>query len=255
MDKLVTAVSSFGVLLVVAACGRAEEEPAARDLSLTSAAISIAPSDFALVPCAGVSPDAFCTILAAGGKRVLIGAPAGIGDGRVDGETVLPDIVLLPSLDPRGIEGLDEVRNRTWRAGRRSRLVVAGGLGTEDLVQGLNDAYALPDATAFLEVPAEGRDFASMLLAAREIGPGDIAFDTGDLVVASRDAGRGQLAYLATYGAREVLIAPCGSDIDRFDEIDGADMIVGCANGERGDDPDVHWPLDRPVFFNATNAQ
>ena len=79
---------------------------------------SIAPADFAIVPC---SEDAEtpCLLVLAGGKRLLFGAPAGVSGSLPATDLAHLDGVFLFSLLPQDVEGLDEVRNAGWRAGRR----------------------------------------------------------------------------------------------------------------------------------------
>ncbi|MEM7006094.1 MAG: hypothetical protein AAF498_09460 [Pseudomonadota bacterium] len=246
---------SAGALAGLVTCGGPQSPSDTAAAPAAYPIVEIAPTDFALVPCANVSSEAFCAILAAGGKRIVIGAPAGIGDGRVPGEETLPDAVLLTSLHPLDIEGVDELRNRTWSAGRRVPLKVAGGLGTGDFVESLNSAYTFPDAKAFLDMPGDSRDFAAMPIEAVEIRSGDIAFDTGDLVIKAREAGNGRIAFLATYDGDDVLLVPCGGRLE--DSLADAETIwiMACASDAEVLGADMKWPSDEAIFVGGMDEE
>ena len=223
--------------------GVAPHETMVDRAEVASAPQPLSPTDFAFLPCPAQTGRAACSLLAAGGKRVLIGAPAGIGQGTALGDGTLPDIVLVPDLSASAIEGLDEVRNATWRAGRREKLIIAGGEGIGDVVDGLNAAYTLPDARAFLD-NGDGRDFESTLLVARTVSNGDIAFDTGDLVVTVM-RGRGNVfGFMVRYLDIEVLVQPCGTDRPVDSDLEAFDHLILC--GEAGQLPENArvWPLD-----------
>ncbi|MEM9667802.1 MAG: hypothetical protein AAF950_02680 [Pseudomonadota bacterium] len=244
---------AFGLCVMVAACG----EPAASKFDsapLEEDAIKdIAPSDFAIAPCDGVAADAFCAILAAGGKRVLIGAPSGVADGRIKGDAILPDAVLLPSLHPSAIGGLDELRYETWRAGRNGLLPVVGGIGAGDLVDGMNAAYRVPDAMAFL---AEGQDrqgFDTIPLTAKTISAGDLAFDTGDLTIEARRVGPDLFGFSVKYDDQIVLILPCDAALPT--SIDGDTIIIACDDVVGTLIPDILWPADAIVFISRDDAE
>ncbi|MEM6900686.1 MAG: hypothetical protein AAF583_13040 [Pseudomonadota bacterium] len=246
---------SAGALAGLVTCGGPQSPSDTAAAPAANPIVEIAPTDFALVPCANVSPQVFCAILAAGGKRIVIGAPAGIGDGRVPGEETLPDAVLLPSLHPLDIEGVDELRNRTWAAGRRTPLKVAGGLGTSDFAESLNTAYTFPDARAFLDRPGDSRDFSAMPIEAMEIRSGDIAFDTGDLVITAREAGNGRIAFLAAYDDDDVLLVPCGGRVE--DSLVDAETIwiVACASDADILGADIEWPTNEAIFVSGVNEE
>ncbi|MEO0882384.1 MAG: hypothetical protein AAFY34_06590 [Pseudomonadota bacterium] len=245
---------AINVSLLVA-CGGQTPEGDSEPRTTPPLATIIAPRDFALAPCDGAPSEALCVILAAGGKRVLIGAPAGVGDGRLPGEDVFPDAVLLPSLHPRNIEGLDELRYQTWAGGRTAPLSVTGPAGTADFIDGLNTAYTLPDAVAFLDTSADNRDFAAMPLRATDVRSGDTAFDTGDLVLTANAAGRGHMAFRATYGGQSILIIPCGANIrDLGPALDNA-TIVTCTQDADSLNADMTWPLQTPVFLNRPDPE
>ena len=105
---------SAAAALIVSACGQApdtQSDNGVKSAPSADAVVPIAPTDFVIAPCAGVTEEAKCAIIAAGGKRVLIGAPAGIGEGMIAGDVTSPDSVILLSLQARAVEGLDELRN------------------------------------------------------------------------------------------------------------------------------------------------
>ncbi|MEM7661010.1 MAG: hypothetical protein AAF292_02075 [Pseudomonadota bacterium] len=249
LPGLALAICLFGL----AACGN---DTSSVDDPVGAEPPRIAPTDFVIAPCNGPASDAFCAIVAAGGKRVIIGAPSGIRDGRIAGEMTLPDAVLLPSLHPSNVEGLDELRNHTWTAGRRSPLKVIGPLGTSEFADSLNTAYTFPDAMVFLDTPNDDRDFAAMPIAGRDVGLGDAAFDTGDLVVTSHHAGNGRIAFLAKYDNRAALILPCQADPQSVDILDDSGLtIMACSGIDYGVAADIFWPTTELIYLNGPAAQ
>lgn len=207
---------------------------------------SIAPDAFVIAPCPVVAAKIGCVIVAAGGKRVLIGAPAGIGAGLAEGDKTPPDAVLLFSLHAPGIEGLDEVRNRAWLGGRRSPLPVSGGAGVGDLVDKLNALYITSDALAYVEGQRRG-GFDVEAIKAHMISAGEIAFDTGDLTITALGAAPERFAYQVEYGGQLVIVADCGGQETQLARWPTADAYIGCElDGidlpERGD-----WPLSMRI--------
>ena len=81
----------------------------------------------------------------------MFGAPAGAGRQAEPDDLAGLEALFLFSVHPLDIEGVDEIRNRGWRAGRAEALAVAGPEGTGALVDGLNAAYEQPDAISFIE--------------------------------------------------------------------------------------------------------
>ncbi|MCF6328587.1 MAG: hypothetical protein L3J02_02145, partial [Henriciella sp.] len=133
-------------IVMLASCGGPEEaNPETRP--------RISPEDFALVPCGPARADRPCVLAVAGGKRILFGAPAGVSKTLADADLRQLDAVMLFSLHAVDIEGLDEVRNASWRAGRSEPLLVVGPEGTLGMIEGLNAAFEQADA---LRVAEEG---------------------------------------------------------------------------------------------------
>ena len=132
---------SFCVLLLAAACGGGEPKSAVQ-----AGTDDIKPTDFALVPCAGHDGARPCVMVRAGGKRVLIGAPGGIAQTLAAHDLARLDSVLLFSLQAEDIEGLGEIRNRSWQAGREHALAVSGPHGTRDMVVAVNKTFEVADA-------------------------------------------------------------------------------------------------------------
>ncbi len=216
--------------------------------------ISVAPTDFAFLPCPRAGNRGACLVIAAGGKRVLVGAPAGIGNPPAWGEGALgasgiPDAILLLSLDAAQIEGIDELRSRIWEADM-SHLPLIGSVGVEEVNAGLDQTYIVPDAVAYVRRKRR-RAFEKTPLAARMVGSGDIAFDTGDLTITALATAAGQLAYLVAYGGQTIIVSDCSPNAQDVTRWPKADYYLGCAEVAanydglaRGD-----WPLGEPVFI------
>jgi len=210
----------------------------------------IAPGEFVFVPCVGVAPDTGCLIIAAGGKRVLVGAPAGIGGGRLAGETLLPDGVILTSLEARQVEGLDEVRNAVWLSGRRAALIVSGGVGVERFVAALNAAYEMSDALAYVDGARRG-GFNGQAMVANVVENRGVAFDTGDLQIKALNDRAGELALLVSYNGQTVLLAGCG-EILAGDPRNWpiADAYIGCEAPDYRAEWLGAWPLSGRVYVD-----
>lgn len=205
----------------------------------------IGPADFALASCGVPSAEDICVLLSAGGKRLLINTPAGIGDGLGGDELARLDAILLTGLSARQTEGLDEVRNRGWTAGRLGPLQVSGPAGLDLLARGLNGGFQTADAVAQVEANPPG-GFGAALIVARE-GEGRApwtAFDTGDLTAIAVPAGRFQQVYLVSYGGKTLLIRPCGVELAGAAS---ADLELTCPDGMA--EGDVSWPLSEPIVF------
>jgi hypothetical protein len=218
----------FFTLVSIAACSAStpESEP---DLL-------IQPDDFVVLPCDRVIAPQPCALVVAGGKRVLFGAPSGAAISFNQDELKQLDAVLLFSLRAIDIEGLDDVRNHSWRAGRDAALLVIGPAGLDDIVTALNKAYEQPDALRIVEdgIPPGGFD-AAVLVTGLSV-PGQVVFDTGDLRIERLSTG-----YKVFYGqAQPLVLAACGADLER-----DAGFTVSCA----ADTPDVAWPLSEPVIL------
>ena len=181
--------------------------------------ISIAPDDFALLPCKGARATDSCIIVAAGGKRILFGAPASAMSAIDASDLISLDGVMLFSLRADDTEGLDTYRNRSWRAGRRSPALIYGPSGTDKLVAGLNMAFEASDAITFLEAPPRG-GFTSALLQARTAsGSSDLAFDTGDLRIRSQTINGSDLFFDVLYAGQSVTLVPCREGIASADKV------------------------------------
>lgn len=200
--------------IVLTSCG---QETASPSVELQTRA-EIAPQQFALVPCASINePPPPCHLLAAGGKFYLLGAPEGALTNLLDSEIALLDGVLLFSLMPDHIDGLDTVRNKTWQRGRDIPLFVAGPEGTEAFAAGVDSAYEVPDAELFAMRPPKGGYDAS-LMRPRNVedrpNSGARVVDTGDLVIRAYYAPSGQLVYQASYNNVIAAIGMCGGEED-----------------------------------------
>ena len=201
-------------------------------------------ADFALLPCTVSSEDAPCLLVVAGGKRVLFGTPSGLRKA-MDGKTLASlDAVLLFSLQAADLEGLDEVRNAGWTAGRETPLAVGGPSGLRDVVAALNKAYELSDAQIFVEASPKG-GFGAALLGVLP-GEGDAkteVFNTGDLVVTKLEAADGRAGYWVDYGGQRAVLQPCNMDLARrFNEIDA--FTLAC-----GEEAANTWPLQNAQYL------
>lgn len=206
--------------LALAACERDGPPPdavqAPAELSPRDMVASVEPADFALIPCSK-SEKTLCFLAMAGGKRLLFGAPAGIGNRFAAKDLAALDGLFLFSLRPEDIEGLDEVRNVSWQAGRPDMLAVTGPHGVTALIDAINRAYEVSDALIFVEdgAPAGGFD-AALLMTNQEVDGKAIVFDTGDLQVRAASDGGDRVGYHVAYRDmaetwHELLIQPCGA--------------------------------------------
>lgn len=219
---------SICLLAVIAACS-----PFGTGANLE---IVIEPDDFVVLPCKRVTEQLPCALVVAGGKRVLLGAPAGAAASFGADHLAQLDAVLLFSLRATDIEGLDDVRNRSWRVGRDRPLSAIGPVGIEDFVTALNKAYEQADALRVVEdgIPPGGYDAA--ILSAVTAVSGQIVFDTGDLWIERRAEG-----YLVFYKQSVTLaLTKCGSA-----SAEEAGFLISCAE----DSPDLVWPVSEPVFL------
>jgi hypothetical protein len=196
-------------------------------------------SDFAVVPCAGRKLPGACVIVLAGGKRVVFGAPAGVSLDMTGHALRNTDAVMLLSLRGEDVEGLDEMRNAAWRAGRETSLPVAGPSGTGEFLGLINRAYEVSDALIYVEDhPAGGFDAALLALL-----PGDgeqeaTVFDTGDLRISKVETGTDRALYIVDYVGHSALIAGCGADLPETASSE-VDLVLSCESD---------WPEDGPVF-------
>lgn len=205
----------------------------------------IGPRDFALQTCGAPQAEDICVVIRAGGKNLLINAPAGIGQA-LGGEALARlDAVLLTGLSARETEGLDEARNRGWTAGRSGPLDVAGPAGLDLLARGLNGAFQTADAVAQVEIAPAGGFSAALLVGREPEGRGAwTAFDTGDLTAVALSAGGFRQAYRISYGGVSLLVRPCGWEVSGELE---ADVLLTCPEDVR--EGDIVWPLEEAVVF------
>lgn len=219
------------ICAVVAGCsdtsGDIPQAPAER--------VAIAPQQFALVPCQPLKGDVLppCQLLAAGGKYYLLGAPEGALYSLREEEVRLLDGVLLFSLLPGHVDGLDTIRNTTWLKGRAEPLLVAGPEGTEALTSGLDTAFEISDAEAFsIDAPSGGFD--ASLLQPMEIlfgtDAGSEVVNTGDLIVRGFYAPSGQAVYQVLYADQIAGVGMCGGEEDAafLQEIAGDGVVSMC---------------------------
>lgn len=231
---------SLAAALAVAGCAPSADAPA----DLPKPAADILSTDFALVPCgheAGLPGP--CVQVLAGGKRLLIGTPAGIGQALAPADLATLEAVFLPSLQANALAGLDEVRTNGWLAGRETALSVAGPEGTRAVIGAINSAYEISDAQLFVEhAPAGGFDAALLAVVPGEQAEEATVFDTGDLIVTRRNAGIGLAAYRIDYLGHVVSVVPCGANkLEESAVEDG--FVLSCA-------PDgTPWPLKAVEFI------
>ena len=234
--SLVTVLS----VLLAAACGGTNGQDGSRRITVAD----IRSTDFVLLPCAPSVPEAPCVLAVAGGKRLLFGTPAGLRAGLGPETLASLDAVLLFSLQGADIEGLDEVRNAGWTAGREGPLPVGGPAGTRDAVAALNKAYELSDAQIFVKTPPPG-GFGAALLGVLP-GEGDAKtriFDTGDLVVTKIETADGMAGYWVDYDDRRAVLQPCGMDnAVRFNDLEA--FTLACDGGAT-----AHWPLGKLQYL------
>lgn len=220
--------------LSLAACGGADRHGDWHDTI-------VRPDQFALLPC-NVDRAIPCTLVVAGGKRILFGAPAGAGQGMRTEDLRQLDAVMIFSLRAQEVEGLDEVRNLSWQAGRPEPLLVIGPPGLEEMVDALNKAFEQADALYVVEHghPAGGYDAA--ILTARSAARGQRVFDTGDLRVDRIPSG-----FRIIYGAEQLAeLYDCHHAPDA--NADAAEteptIRLTCAEGAGGQS----WPIKAPIF-------
>lgn len=167
------------------------------------------PSDFALIGCRGAEPDDSCVVVAAGGKRVLIGTPIGAIERFSEDELINFDAVLVFSLREDDISGLSLYRNKSWRGGRLEPATVYGPRGIDKVVSGINLTYEASDAQTYLEAPPPGGFNAALLLADEYDGSRAVAFDTGDLTIIAQPSRSSDLMYRISYNGQLVLLRRC----------------------------------------------
>jgi hypothetical protein len=217
---------------LLAACGGSPSQ--------TAQDIDVAPTDFALLPCGLGVGDQPCALVVVGGKRILFGAPAGVTTGLREDDLRLLDAVMLFSLRSSDIQGLDEIRNRSWESGRDTPLLVVGPEGVEGFVAGLNKAYEMSDALRVVEdgIPVGGFD--SAVLRAHT-GRQQTVFNTGDVQVWRTTAGFS--IFYRDYTS--VWLDSCRGDATPI-----ATESVWC-EPEQGQHI---WPLQEPIFVDLVDV-
>lgn len=226
-----------GFALALASCG-GQSEPQG---DTSDEAVAIRSTDFVVLPCANQALTAPCALVVAGGKRVLFGAPAGVSLELEDETLRNLDAVLLLSLRGEDVEGLDEVRNASWKAGREGPLPIGGPDGTGEFIGALNRAYEISDALIFVEErPAGGFDAALLALLPGDTERRGIVLDTGDLRVTKHETGASRAVYFIDYAGYQVVLVPCGAAQQQAPEFDsGANVVLSCDSG---------WALEGPIF-------
>lgn len=218
--------------LSLSACRQVASEPAWWDLEVGS-------RDFVFLPCGDDQSETSCALAVVGGKRILFGAPSGVSSTVRPVDLKQIDAVLVFSLRAQDIEGLDEVRNGSWHAGRDRPLLVIGPPGIESVAAGLNLAFEQADAYFVVDngIPPGGYDAA--VISTRDAILDQLVFDTGDVKI-DRLASGYRVRYNATY---EAILSPCGAG---GGEVPEAAMQTSVTLTCAGDTPD--WPLTEPRF-------
>jgi len=203
--------------------------------------IEIAPSDFALIPCSEMER---CALAVAGGKRILLGVPTGASDALAAEDLASLDRIVLFSLAADALQGLDEVRNASWHAGRRAPLIVSGPQGTEQIVAAINKTFETADALHVVEagLPPGGYD-AALLIGQDGGAAGGLLFDTGDVRISgSSDWSLGLPGTLSFSYGEAVTLHFGACDRGLIEEPD--QIFMGCSETRQ----DLVWPLQETVF-------
>lgn len=206
----------------------------------------VAPSDFALLPCAPAPLEGRCALAVAGGKKILFGTPSGAAGALDLADLASLDAVVLLSLADHDLNGLDEVRNLSWRAGRTQPLLVLGPQGTQALVAAMNRVFEASDALRVVEEGLPPGGFEAAVLLGKEPGlDGGAIFNTGDVIIAASRAwaigvpGDVTVTYRS---AHTLVLSPCADEADPV-PYQGA-IRLGCDPGQ----DDVSWPLSAPYY-------
>jgi len=226
-------VQTFILAMGLVACGRG---------SPPSDPPVISPQDFVLMPCRSADAARPCALIVAGGKRVLFGVPSGAAVSLGSEDLRQLDAVIVFSLRAPDLEGLDEIRNASWRAGRDVPLLTIGPRGILDVVDGLNKAYEQADALRVVEegIPRGGYDAA--ILTGREASDVQVVFDTGDVQITRLGNG-----YRIEYD-RKALIDLWSCDGGRSGAaVPDEDMLALSVSCD-GAAPDLAWPLRQTHF-------
>ncbi|MEM6556684.1 MAG: hypothetical protein AAF642_12460, partial [Pseudomonadota bacterium] len=173
------------------------------------------------------------------------GAPAGVARATRPEDLGQLDGVILFSLTAPALEGLDEVRNLSWHAGRREPLPVIGPPGIKEIATALNKAFEQSDALYVVEhgIPPGGYDAA--VLVARTAGGRERVFDTGDLSVTGSSGGF-RIDYRVNGAERVAWLRVCGAEDELMLVEPTVDRVVTIAC--QGDVGDYTWPITEPIF-------
>jgi hypothetical protein len=207
---------------------------------ISDADVEITSTAFAILPCAGHDAAMPCALVRAGGKRVLMGAPAGVSQSLSTEDLRQLDAVMLFSLRAADLEGLDEIRNASWLAGRSEPLPVSGPGGTAKVLAALNAVFEISDARHFLTKSMPGGYDAPLLRAV----PGESdtktqVFSTGDLIITHLVNADGLTGYWVDYDGVRAVIEPCG--MTQAAQFGGENKaLIACAPTENAT---ATWPL------------
>ena len=231
--------------LATASCGG----PAAPPPHTDPTPQTVTSTDFALLPCARATTPNPCVLVMAGGKRVLFGTPGGVAEGLSPEDLRNLDAVMLFSLRGDDLEGLDEVRNSSWRAGHETALRVSGPVGTSEVLSAINKAYEASDAFTFVEeAPAGGFNAAVLRPLPGAKDTKTRVFDTGDLVVTHLVNDTGRVGYWVDYNGVRLVLEPCG--MTQATQFAGESRLtVACQNSA------LAWPISEVVFVDRGTVE
>lgn len=201
--------------------------------------VEIKSSDFVLLPCGSDFDPGQCVMISAGGKKILIGAPASAAESLSQQDLKQLDLVVLTSLRGADTEGLDSIRNRSWLAGRKNPLRVVGPEGAAIVVELMNTMFEDADALAYVEQGAVGGFDAAVLVPVKADGE---VFNTGDLVLFAEEELSGHVRVFVRYESWVAEIIPCGFDNETAPS--EVTFVLECA-ADTG-----RWPLREPTFIN-----
>jgi len=169
------------------------------------------------------------TAVGLGARIVLVDAGRGVAEAlrRCEIPVVQPDTVLLTSLAPENVVGLDDLVFTGWNAPRERPLRVFGPPGTRALADATNAAHA---GTVEALARARGVDAAGARLEGTDIGDG-FADAQGGLSLRAGDAGATPLASLAyrfDANGRTFVVSGANPDPEKLAALaTGATLLVG----------------------------
>lgn len=231
--------------LATTACGGPATPPPHTDPTPQT----VTSTDFALLPCARATTPNPCVLVMAGGKRVLFGTPAGVAQDMSLEHLRNLDAVMLFSLRGEDIEGLDDIRNASWRAGHETPLRVSGPAGTSEVLSAINRAYEVSDAFTFVEQsPAGGFNAAVLRPLPGEHDTKTRVFNTGDLVVTHLVNDKDRVGYWVDYNGVRLVLEPCGmTQASQFAE--KSRLVVGCPGAG------LSWPITEIAFIDQDTPE